>query len=171
MSSGHKKVVIRKRNRDWLSGYLPASGFVEKEQISILDLQGKVVTLQLRDIKWICFVRDFQSGDVSDPERLLRRSFAGRPRGEGLWLRLEILEDEAPLEGLAANNLSLVNEEGILLTPPDTRGNTQRIFLPHSSLAAMEVVAVIGGAARRKPSPPAADEQPELFRQESLLEE
>src|SRR6266571_8128494 len=101
MSSGHKKVIVRKRNRDWLSGYLPPTGFVDQGKVSLLDLHGKVVTLELREIKWICFVRDFQTAEMSDPERLLRRTFAGRPRAEGLWLRLEILDDDSPLEGVA----------------------------------------------------------------------
>jgi hypothetical protein len=54
----------------------------------------------------------------------------------------------------------------VFLTPPDLRSNTQRLWIPRSSLEELDVVAVIG-AAKRKPVPaekakvPA--EQEELF--------
>jgi hypothetical protein len=35
------------------------------------------------EVKWICFVRDFQSGDANQPERLLRKTFVTRPRSQG----------------------------------------------------------------------------------------
>jgi Family of unknown function (DUF6982) len=161
MSVGHKKVILRKRNRDWLAGYLPPVEFVEEGKITLLDPAGKVTTLELQEVKWICFVRDFQSGESSDPERLLRRSFASRPRNEGLWLRMQLLDDDVTLEGLAVNNLSFLDPYGVFITPPDTRSNTQRIFLPRSSLATLEIVAVIGVASRRKTSPETA--QADLF--------
>jgi hypothetical protein len=164
MSLGHKKVILRKRNRDWFSGYLPPTGFADEGKVSLLEPAGKVISLELRDVKWICFVRDFQSGDSSDPERLIRRSFSSRPRSEGLWLKLHIIDDEVALEGLAANNLTLLNPHGLFITPPDTRSNTQRIFIPHSSLESMEILGVIGAAPRRKAGAPEA--QADLFREE-----
>lgn len=168
MSSGHKKVILRKRNRDWFAGYLPPLKFVEQGRVAILDPAGKVTAVDLKDVKWICFVRDFQQGEISDPEKLVRRTFVSRPRSEGLWLRLHLNDDEFPLEGLAANNLTLLDPDGLLLTPPDTRSNTQRIFLPHSSIAGLEILAVIGTSTKRKPTP---DGQTVLFREESLSEQ
>ena len=99
-----------------------------------------------RRLKWACFVRDFNSGEPSNPERLLRTTFSGRPRLAGLWLRMT-LTDETVLEGMAANDLTLLDPGGLLLTPPDTRSNTQRIFLPRTSIAELSVVAVIGATA------------------------
>lgn len=159
MSASRKKAVLRKFSLDWLAGYLPPQGFVEKDEVALLDLAGKVNRIELGDIKWICFVREFNSGEAADPERLIRKSFSARPRTEGLWLRLRLKDGEA-LEGLAANDATLLDAEGIFLTPPDTRSNTQRIFLPRSSIAALEVVAVIG-AGKRKPTSPL---QESLFR-------
>jgi len=40
------------------------------------------------------------------------------------------LNDGEELEGLAANDRSLLEGSGLLLTPPDTRSNTQRIYVP-----------------------------------------
>jgi hypothetical protein len=157
MPSSRKKVIVRKLSRDWLAGYLPPADFVHRGQIEILDLGGKVVALSLNDLKWICFVRDFNSGEPDNPERLLRKSFAGRPRSEGVWLRLR-LTDADLIEGLATNDLTLLDPSGVFLTPPDIRSNTQRIFVPRPAIAELTVVAVITSPARRKPAEVPAQE-------------
>ncbi len=147
MPSNRKKVIVRSFNREWAAGYLPPSGFVHAGQIELLDLAGKVAVLPFGELKWICFVRDFNSGEIGNPERLLRKNFAGRPRMEGVHLRLQ-LRDGDSLEGIAANDLTLLDPQGILLTPPDLRSNTQRIFIPRLAIAGLEAVAVIAGPKR-----------------------
>jgi hypothetical protein len=123
-------------------------------------------------VKWVCYVRDFpaqspsQSYDQANPERLHHKRFAIRPRTAGLWLRMT-LTDGDELEGLAANDLSLIKGAGLLLTPPDTRSNTQRIYLPRQAIQSLEVVSLIGAAGRRRADASGlAAEQPELFPQE-----
>src|SRR6201992_4391465 len=108
----------------------------------MLDLEGKLVSVHMAEVKWICFVREFQSGDASQPERLLRKTFVTRPRSEGLWVRVR-LKDNDQIEGLAPNDLSLLEGEGIFLVPPDTRSNTPRIFLPTQAVAELDILAVI----------------------------
>jgi hypothetical protein len=81
------------------------------------------------------------------------------------------LTDGEELEGLAANDLSLVEGAGLLLTPPDTRSNTQRIYVPRQAIQALEVVSLIGGAGRAGTTGRAkvsgqALQQPELFPKE-----
>jgi hypothetical protein len=74
------------------------------------------------------------------------------------------LTDGDELEGLAANDRSLLDGAGLLLTPPDTRSNTQRIYVPRSAIQTLEVAGLIGAgsrkglAARRTPT-----DQPDLF--------
>jgi hypothetical protein len=148
MPVSRKKVIVRKLSRDWLSGYLPPYAFVSAEQAEVLDLSGKLVSVQMSDVKWICFVRDFQSGDSAQPERLLRKTFVTRPRSEGLWVRAK-LRDNDTIEGLAQNDLTLLDSEGLFLIPPDTRSNTQRIFLPRQAVSELDVLAVIRASARR----------------------
>ena len=67
---------------------------------------------------------------------------------------------------MMANDLTQVTPEGYLVNPPDTRSNTQRIFLPRTSITELSIVAVIGGAVatsgKRKP-PASAREQGDLF--------
>jgi hypothetical protein len=148
MPVSRKKVIVRKLSRDWLSGYLPPSAFVVQEQAEMLDLSGKLISVQMAEVKWICFVRDFQSGDANQPERLLRKTFVTRPRSQGLWIRAR-LKDNDLIEGLAPNDLTLLEGEGIFLVPPDTRSNTQRIFLPRQAVAELDILAVIKTGARR----------------------
>ena len=163
MPVSRKKVIVRKLSRDWLAGYLPPSAFVVQEQAEMLDLSGKLVSVPMAEVKWICFVRDFQSGDANQPERLLRKTFVTRPRSQGLWVRLR-LKDNDVIEGLAPNDLSLLEGEGIFLVPPDTRSNTQRIFLPRQAVAELDILAVIKTGARRGP---AEAVQEDLFKGQS----
>ena len=60
------------------------------------------------------------------------------------------LADGEELEGLAANDRSLIEGAGLLLTPPDTRSNTQRIYVPRQAIQSLEVVSLIGVSARRR---------------------
>jgi hypothetical protein len=153
MPVSRKKVIVRKLSRDWLSGYLPPSAFVVKEQAEVLDLSGKLISVHMGDVKWICFVRDFQSGDVNQPERLLRKTFVSRPRSEGLWIRLR-LKDNDSIEGLAQNDLSLLESEGLFLIPPDTRSNTQRVFVPRQAVTELDILAVIRTGTKQRPGEP-----------------
>ena len=85
---------------------------------------------------------------------LLQKRFTVRPRAAGLWLRMT-LTDGDELEGLAANDRSLIEGAGLLLTPPDTRSNTQRIYVPRTAIQTLEVVSLIGAGTREAP-----DQQP-----------
>lgn len=145
--SSRKKVIVRKFSRDWQSGYADPVGFAHDGQLELLDSTGKVLTTTLQDVKMMCFVREFLTGD--DPERLIRHNYTSRPRTPGLWLRMR-LRDGEELEGLASNDVSLVEPEGIQFAPPDMRSNTQRIFIPRTALQALEIVAVIHPSTRRK---------------------
>jgi len=40
--------------------------------------------------------------------------------------------------------------EGYLLSPPDQRSNTQRIFVPRTALDSLTVLAVIGAGHRKR---------------------
>jgi len=146
--SSRKKVIVRKFSRDWLSGYVEPQEFVRQGQLELLDPNGKLTAVALREIKTVCFVREFLPNDPANPERLVRRSFSARPRSVGLWLRLGF-RDGDQLEGLASNDLTLLDPEGIQFAPPDTRSNTQWIFVPRTALDSLQVVAVIGSGIRR----------------------
>ncbi len=172
MASSRKKVVVRRFSPGLLWGYLPVSGMVQEGQLHLLDLGGRVQPVALTDIKYVSYVRDFNTADTVNPERLLRRTFLSRPRTEGLWLRLT-LRDGDRLEGLAPLDLSLADgwaeDLGVQLVPPDIRGNTQRLYVPRAAIEAMETVAVVTTPTRKKAealAASAAEQQPDLFSME-----
>jgi hypothetical protein len=160
MSSAHKKVIVRRFTGETLPGYLPLNGFVRnrapQSAIDLLDLTGRVIPLLLNDIKHVCYVRDFNLHDTANPERLTRRTFLAKPRSEGLWLRMTFRTGDL-LEGLAPIDITLtddlIHDTGLHLTPPDTRSNTQRIYVPRTSLTELQLLAVITTPSRRKPLP------------------
>lgn len=162
MASRRKPVIVRTISGGWHSGYAEIDFTQITSSMDLLELTGKLLRLNWPEIKWVCLVRDFPLTplDPVNPERLLHKKFALRPRTPGLWLRLN-LADGDELEGIASNDRTLIAGSGLLLTPPDTRSNTQRIFVPHTTIQSLEVVALIGAPGRRRS--PAPLHQPELF--------
>jgi hypothetical protein len=144
MPSTHKKVIVRKMDRDSVSGYVSPAQFVHEGKLELLNTAGTVVLIDLREIKGVYFVREF-----GDSESLTRKTFTSRPRTEGLWVRLRFKDSEV-LEGLMPADLTQNVAEGYLVTPPDQRSNTQRIFVPRTALESLTVLAVIGATRRQK---------------------
>lgn len=144
MPSTHKKVIVRKMDRDSLTGYVSGSNFVADGKLELLTQSGKVIYIDLREVKGVYFVRD-----LTDTEAVGRKTFTTRPRSEGLWVRIEFVDNDM-LEGLMPNDLTLLTGEGYLVIPPDTRSNTQRIFVPRTALSSLTVLAVIGGGVHHR---------------------
>ena len=159
MPSTHKKDVIRKLDRDTLNGYVAPNSFISEGRVELLNTAGNVVSIDLKEIKGIYFVREF-----GDSESLSRKTFTTRPRTEGLWVRLRFRDNEV-MEGMMPNDLTQVSAEGFLVNPPDTRSNTQRIFVPRTALESMTVLGVIGGGQgrRRRPAAPGDVRQVPMF--------
>ena len=161
MPSTHKKVIVRKLDREAVPGYVNPAAFVVEGKVAVLSPEGQVQSIGLEDIKGVYFVREF-----GESESFARNTFPTRPRTEGLWVRLRFRDNEV-LEGMMANDLAQTSPEGYLINPPDTRANTQRIFVPRGALAQLQVLGVIGGPRARRPRAPAAADE----RQESLFGE
>lgn len=163
MAATRKPVIVRKFSRDWFAGYARPSFGQDEQELEVLDQSGKVLHFGWETVKWVCYVRDFPSpaADAGNPERLLHKRFSVRPRTAGLWLRMTLLDGDE-IEGLAANDRTLIEGTGLLLTPPDMRSNTQRIYVPRQAIQALEVLALIGSPGKRRPGEADA-EQPGLF--------
>ncbi len=167
MATAHKKVVLRQFGGELKWGYLSQSGFLAAgETISMLDPAGRVAEFRINDIKTIAYVRDFNLNDSTEPERLGRRTFAARPRGPGLWVRLKFRDGDL-LEGIVQFDTAFldtaISDHGILLVPPDGRSNTQRLFVPRPALTSLEVVTAVSREPRRPPTPPGTSRQGGLF--------
>jgi uncharacterized protein DUF6982 len=157
MPSTHKKVIVRKMDRDSVSGYVLPTQFVNEGKLELLNTAGNVVAMELREIKGVYFVREF-----GDSESLTRKTFTSRPRSEGLWVRLRFKDNEI-LEGLMPADLTQNLPEGYLVNPPDQRSNTQRIFVPRTALESLTVLAVIGAARRPRRGPTEDQRQVPMF--------
>jgi hypothetical protein len=144
MPSTHKKVIVRKADRDTVNGYVSPAHFVHDGKLELLNTAGNVVGIELTDIKCVFFVREF-----GDSDSLPRKTFTTRPRSEGLWVRIKFKDGEL-LEGLMPNDLSLTTAEGFLINPPDLRSNVQRMFVPRTALESLNVLAVIGASRRHR---------------------
>lgn len=157
MPSTHKKVIVRKLDRDSVNGYVAPSHYVREGKLELLNTSGNVVAIDLRDIKGVYFVRDFGESDAQG-----RKTFTSRPRTEGLWVRLKFKDNEV-IEGMMPNDLSQTTPEGFLINPPDLRANTQRIFVPRTALESLTVLAVIGATRRRRRGLPGDTLQVPMF--------
>ena len=157
MPSTHKKVTVRKMDRDSVNGHVAPSNFIRDGKLELLNTAGNVVAIDLRDIKGVYFVREF-----GDSESLTRKTFTSRPRSEGLWVRLRFKDNEI-LEGLMPSDLTQNLPEGYLVNPPDQRSNTQRIFVPRTALDSLTVLAVIGASRRPRRGPTDDQRQVTLF--------
>jgi hypothetical protein len=122
MSSTHKKVVVRKLDRDSLNGYVAPAHFINEGKLEVLNTSGNVVSIDLKEIKGIYFVREF-----GDSDSLARKTFTTRPRTEGLWVRLKFKDNEI-IEGMMPMTLASPWAEGFLINPR-TCGPTRNEFL------------------------------------------
>jgi hypothetical protein len=157
MPSTHKKVIVRKMDRDSINGHVSPTNFIQEGKLELLNTAGNVVAIDLRDIKGVYFVRDFTESDA-----VPRKTFTTRPRTEGLWVRLRFKDNEV-LEGMMPNDLTQNTAEGYLINPPDLRSNTQRIFVPRTALDSLTVLAVIGAGRRPRKGVPADIRQVPMF--------
>jgi hypothetical protein len=156
MPSTHKKVIVRKLDREAIHGYV-APNFISDGKVELLNTSGKMVLIELKDIKGIYFVRDF-----GDTESISRKTFSARPRMEGLWVRLKFRDNDV-LEGMMPNDLAQSWGEGFFVNPPDTRSNTQRIFVPRPALESLLVLGVIGSARAQRRKAAVSEAQVAMF--------
>jgi hypothetical protein len=149
MASSNKKAIVRLEDGGVHAGYLPGAGVVARagaRAIELLSPAGKLLTIGLDAVRYVAYVRDFNLDDTTHPERLLRKTFQARPRTEGLWLRVT-MRDGDTIEGIAGLDISLLDDamadEGVFLIPPDIRSNTQRLYIPRSSMRALAILGVV----------------------------
>ncbi len=154
-----KKVCVRRFGLNPLEGYVYPNAYLHKNGIEVLARTAESVVIPYQQVRAVYFIRDFGE----DPERYQRREFATRPKLGGLWVRMRFLDGEE-LEGVMPNDLKAIGEHGVTLIPPDSKGNTQRVFVPSRAMDVFQVMGVIGRPKpRRSPRPKPADEQMGLF--------
>jgi len=159
--STNKKVVIRRFDRETVTGFVNPRTFLLPEGLEVLSQTGSITVLPYAEVKTVCFVRDFGSaGDEPD-----QKLFHTRPKVEGLWVRMRFLDGEI-MDGLLANNLLQLEPVGFTVVPPNASSNNQRIFVPKTALAEFQVMGVIGSPLRRRKPKEPVETQLEMFSNE-----
>ena len=153
-----KKVLIRRFDREPLTGFVNAQSYLGREGVELLSPTGALAIVPYSEIKVVCFVKDFDSPEQA-PER---KVFNTRPKTDGLWVRMQLRDGEV-LDGILSNNLLQLVPEGFTVTPPDAYSNNQRLFVPRAALSQFNVLGVVGSPLTRRKPKPAPQEQIGLF--------
>ena len=145
--STNKKVLISRFDRETISGFVNPATWLQQTGLELLTTEGAVALVPYKDVKVVSFVRDFEQGET----RRELRTFASRPKFEGLWVRLR-LRDGDWMDGVMPNDLLTVESVGYSMIPPDPDSQNQRVFVPRAAISEIRVLGVVGGAPR-KPVP------------------
>lgn len=129
-----------------LEGYVSPHSYLRPEGVEILKRNAEVAVVPYEQVRAVYFVRDFGEPPDGDGQK---RNFGSRPKLDGLWVRMKF-RDGDEVEGVMANDLTLMNEHGVTFTPPDANAATQRIFVPRQALEAIQVLGVIGSPVNRR---------------------
>ena len=156
-ASTTKKALIRRYDRESLTGYVNPTSFLQPEGVELLSDRGYASIVPYPEIKLVAFVREFLA--AAEPERQV---FQARPKMAGLWVNLRFRDGDV-LEGIIPNNLMLLDGNGFTVIPPDSFGNRQRIWAPRVSLVSVEVLGVVGSPLKKRKPRPAPKEQIGLF--------
>jgi hypothetical protein len=153
-----KKVLIRRFDREPLTGFVNAQTYLQPGGVELLATNGALSVVPYADIKAVCFVRDFDSAEPASE----RKVFNTRPKTDGLWVRMQLRDGEV-MDGILSNNLLQLSPEGFTLTPPDAYANNQKLFVPRAALTHFNVLGVVGSALTRRKAKPAPAGQIGLF--------
>jgi hypothetical protein len=156
-SSTAKKVIVRRFDRESVSGFVNQFSYLQPQAIELLRPDGAIALLPYREVRSVAFVKDFEEG--SDQ----RRVFLTRPKLEGLWVRM-VFRDGEVMDGILPNNLLAWEAAGFTVTPPEPDGNHQKVFVPREALRSIQILGVVGSPLRVKRAKPApTSDQPSLF--------
>ncbi len=150
-ASTSKKVTIIRFDREPLAGYVNPAVFLQPAGVELLTAAGAVISVPYAEVKSVRFVKEFPSGK-GIPER---QAFQTRPKSEGLWVRMHFRDGDC-LEGILPNNLLQLESSGFTVAPPET-SNTQKVYVPRTALAGIQVLGVIGSPLSRKRTKAAAE--------------
>lgn len=156
-ASTHKKVIVELQDKKLVRGYLNPSRLPQADSVDLLTPDGEHEEIPMGKLRAIHFVRDLDQDIEMD-----RKSFLSRPKLDGLWVRLRFKDGES-LEGVIPNDLLGFLDNGLQITPPDFNANTDRIFVPRSTLTELTVLGVVGIARRKTAAVAQGAEQPRLF--------
>lgn len=156
-SSTAKKVVVRRFERESLSGFVNVLSYLQPLHAELLRPDGSLALIPYEEIKSISFVKEFEGDDDTG------RIFLTRPKMEGLWVRLSFRDGEV-MDGILPNELLAGDVAGFMVTPPEPDGNSQKVFVPRQALKSAQVLGVVGSPLRvRRKKGEVSEDQGQLF--------
>ena len=153
-----KKVRISRFDREPLVGFVNPQTYLRPSGVELLTPDGNFSVVPYDEIKAVQFVKDFEPPDPASE----RKVFTTRPKMDGLWVRVKFRDGEV-MDGILANNLLNLENQGFTLVPPDPYSNNQRLFLPRMALTELQVLGVVGSPLRRRKPKAVPKEQIGLF--------
>jgi hypothetical protein len=153
-----KKVLVRRFDREPLAGFVNPKSYLLPEGVELLKTEGTVTIVPYREVKTVCFVRDFEVTEVEPEPRI----FHTRPKMDGLWVRMRFRDGEV-MDGILSNNLLQLDPYGFTFIPPEPYSNNQRIFSPREALSEFHVLGVVGSPLTRRRRKEVSKEQIGLF--------
>jgi len=157
-ASTNKKVLVLRFDRETLAGFVSPQAWLQPRGVELLSASGSVAVIPYEEIRFICFVRDFDQGE---PRRELR-TFSSRPKTTGLWVRLQFRDGEI-MDGVMSNNLLQMEPQGFTFIPPDPGYQNQKVFVPRTAVAGIQVLGVVGSPLKRRREQAVSKEQLEMF--------
>ena len=79
-----KKVIVRRFNREVVSGFVSPHSYLQPEGIEILSPSGAIAVLPFQDVKSVCFVKEFEGAGEGQESKV----FHTRPKMEVLSVNL-----------------------------------------------------------------------------------
>jgi hypothetical protein len=156
--STSKKVLVRRFDREVVAGFVSPHSYLQAAGIEVLTPSGTMVVLPYREVKSVCFVKEFEGASQAQEHKV----FNTRPKMEGLWVRLNFRDNEI-MDGILPNNLLQIDRYGFTIVPPEPYSNNQRIFVPREALNGIQVLGVVGSPLTRGRRKTVAKEQGTLF--------
>lgn len=155
-ASTAKKVIVRRFDRENLTGFVNAYSYLQSAAVELLKQDGSLALLPYDEVRSVCFVKDFDAGP--DPPRI----FQTRPKLEGVWVRM-LFRDGEVLDGILPNDLLAWDTLGYTVTPPEPDSNNQKVFVPRQALRSIQILGIIGSPLRSKRGKRAPEDHPTLF--------
>ena len=133
-----RKVIARKVDGEILKGYIEAiPDLAEADSITVLSLTEQLIKIPKPEMKALFFVRKF-SGNKEYSEV---KFFESQPKIDGLWVRLTFYDLEL-IEGIVANSIQFLIDDGFYLKPPDPNSNNRLMYVVKSALKEFTVLGV-----------------------------
>ena len=155
-----KKVLLRRFDREPLSGFVNPQAYLLAAGVELLKTDGTVAIVPYQEIKTVCFVKDFEAAEAEPSQRV----FHTRPKMDGLWVRMRFRDGEV-MDGILSNNLLQLETYGFTFIPPEPYSNNQKIFSPREALSEFHVLGVVGSPLTRRRRKEVPKEQIGLFEQ------